>query len=230
VESGENGEFQGVLKPIPGKVYATYWEKTKSFLAVIALPMGNFSSIGFEGSIDSCGLTENPCYTKNRKGEYILARGYRDGEELEKERIFPILYFDGNPFPHQSAIGWCAGKDLREFKDEHQLVPYMKTVRQYLQSRDFTEDTQDSEVEPARARSVVQEESEAERARSESIAREIQVAGSDDDYTEPSDPDTDPEDLDATDDAEEDVNMADGITEEPSNSEDILNPQTCGGN
>lgn len=210
VESGENGEFQGVVKPIPGKVYATYWEKTKSFLAVIALPMGNFSSIGFEGSIDSCGLTENPCYAKNRKGEYVLARGYRDGEELEKERIFPILYFDGNPFPHQSAIGWCASKDLREFKDEHQLVPYMKTVRQYLQSRGFTEDTQDSE---------------AERARSESVAREIQVAGSDDDYTEPSDPDTDPEDLDATDDAEEDVDMADGITEEPSNSEDILNPQ-----
>ncbi|KAH7184859.1 uncharacterized protein B0J16DRAFT_122997 [Fusarium flagelliforme] len=218
VESGENGEFEGVLKPIPGKVYATYWEKIKSFLAVIALPMGDFSSIGFEGSIDSCDLTENPCYTKNRKGEYTLARGYRDGEELEKERIFPILYFDGNPFPHHSAIGWCAGKDLREFKDEHQLVPYMKTVRQYLQSRGFTEDTQDSEAEPARTRLVAQEESEAEPARSESVAREIQVAGSDDDYAEPSDPDTDPEDLDATDDAEEDVDMADGITEEPSNT------------
>ncbi|KAJ4026527.1 hypothetical protein NW752_001477 [Fusarium irregulare] len=235
VQSGEDREFQGVLKPVPGKVYATYWEGTKSFLAVVVLPMGDFCSVGFEGSIDSCDLPKNPCWTKNRKKKYTWAKGYRDGEALEKERMFPVLYFDGGYFPSKSAIMWCAGRDLREFRDEHQLVPYMKTVRQYLQSRGLIEDTQDSEAGRARTKSAVREgpeteaagtesvaheEPEAERARSESVGGEIQVAGSDDDFAESSDTDSDSEDLDATVDAEEeeDLDMADVLTEEPSNT------------
>ncbi|KAJ4127914.1 hypothetical protein NW768_008197 [Fusarium equiseti] len=221
VDSGENGEFHGILNPTPGKVYTTYWEKTKSFLAVIVLPMGDFSSIRFEGSIDSCGLPENPCYTKNRKGEYILAKGYRDGEELEKERMFPLLYIDGSPFPEQCPVAWCAGKDLRKFRAEDQLVPYMKMVRRYLESRGYTENTQDSdfEAEPAGTESVAHEDSEAERARTESEAHEIEVAEFDDDYIQDSDPDTEPEeDLDALELAQEDIDMADETTGEPSNT------------
>ncbi|ENH66476.1 hypothetical protein FOC1_g10003600 [Fusarium oxysporum f. sp. cubense race 1] len=57
-------EFKGIINPKCGKVYLTYWDKTKEWLAVLILPMGSFDKIGIPGSIETCGLADSlpPCY------------------------------------------------------------------------------------------------------------------------------------------------------------------------
>ncbi|UZP38449.1 hypothetical protein NXS19_006265 [Fusarium pseudograminearum] len=58
-ESAGSGKFEGIVDPKPGNVYATYWKKTKEWLAVVLLPMGDFSTVGIPGSIISCDLVDS---------------------------------------------------------------------------------------------------------------------------------------------------------------------------
>jgi hypothetical protein len=144
-ESTDNDKFEGILNPKPGNIYTTYWKKTKEWLAVVLLPMGDFSTVGIPGSIVSCDLIETlpPCYNKiPKRGKYVWAKGYRNREAHEKERMFPVMFFDGRPFPGKSAIMWIEARELRDFdpKQKHRLIPYLKTVRGYLQSREWSED------------------------------------------------------------------------------------------
>ncbi|EKJ77585.1 hypothetical protein FPSE_02083 [Fusarium pseudograminearum CS3096] len=151
-ESAGSGKFEGIVDPKPGNVYATYWKKTKEWLAVVLLPMGDFSTVGIPGSIISCDLVDSlpPCYRKtSKKGPYVWAKGYRNGEEHEKERMFPVMFFDGRPFPAKSAIMWIEARELRAFdlKREPKLVPHTKAIRGYLKSRDWSEDEEDTDEE-----------------------------------------------------------------------------------
>ncbi|KAM0345058.1 hypothetical protein ACHAPU_006944 [Fusarium lateritium] len=136
-QSSAAGEFQGIVNAEAGNIYLTFWTKTKEWLAVLLLPMGDFNSVGIPGSITSCGLSESlpSCYRFNKKSKkYNWAKGFEDGKPLAKERLFPVMYFDGREFPHKSAIMWIEAKDLREFhpKFGNSLVPNMKIVRTYL--------------------------------------------------------------------------------------------------
>ncbi|PCD34290.1 hypothetical protein FGRA07_08608 [Fusarium graminearum] len=151
-ESAGSSKFEGIVDPKPGNVYATYWKKTKEWLAVVLLPMGDFSTVGIPGSIVSCDLVDSlpPCYRKtSKKGPYVWAKGYRNGEEHEKERMFPVMFFDGRPFPAKSAIMWIEARELRAFdlKREPKLVPHTKAIRGYLKSRDWSEDEEDTDEE-----------------------------------------------------------------------------------
>ncbi|ESU10127.1 hypothetical protein FGSG_03141 [Fusarium graminearum PH-1] len=87
--------------------------------------MGDFSTVGIPGSIVS------------------------NGEEHEKERMFPVMFFDGRPFPAKSAIMWIEARELRAFdlKREPKLVPHTKAIRGYLKSRDWSEDEEDTDEE-----------------------------------------------------------------------------------
>ncbi|KAH6993088.1 hypothetical protein EDB82DRAFT_474871 [Fusarium venenatum] len=149
-ESTDNDKFEGILHPKPGNIYTTYWKKTKEWLAVVLLPMGDFSTVGIPGSIVSCDLIETlpSCYNKTpKRGKYVWAKGYRNREAHEKERMFPVMFFDGRPFPGKSAIMWIEARELRDFdpKQKHKLIPHLKTVRGYLKSRDWSEDEEDSD-------------------------------------------------------------------------------------
>ncbi|KAM0304881.1 hypothetical protein ACHAPM_002998 [Fusarium culmorum] len=151
-ESAGSDKFEGIVDPKPGNVYATYWKKTKEWLAVVLLPMGDFSTVGIPGSIVSCDLVDSlpSCYRKtSKKGPYVWAKGYRNGEEHEKERMFPVMFFDGRPFPAKSAIMWIEARELRAFdlKREPKLVPHAKAIRGYLKSRDWSEDEEDTDEE-----------------------------------------------------------------------------------
>ncbi|KAF4993083.1 hypothetical protein FGRMN_6698 [Fusarium graminum] len=136
-QSSAAGEFRGIVDAEAGNIYLTFWSKTKEWLAVLLLPMGDFNSVGIPGSITSCGLSESlpSCYRFNKRSKkYVWAKGYEDGKPLAKERMFPVMYFDGREFPHKSAIMWIDAKDLREFHPKlgDSLVPNIKVVRRYL--------------------------------------------------------------------------------------------------
>ncbi|XEV02978.1 hypothetical protein FSHL1_008265 [Fusarium sambucinum] len=149
-ESTDKDKFEGILNPKPGNIYTTYWRKTKEWLAVVVLPMGDFSTVGIPGSIVSCDLIETlpSCYDKTpKRGKYVWAKGYRNREAHEKERMFPVMFFDGRPFPGKSAIMWIEARELCDFdpKQKHRLIPQLKIVRAYLKSRDWSEDDEDSD-------------------------------------------------------------------------------------
>uniref|UniRef100_A0A0D2Y7Q1 Uncharacterized protein n=1 Tax=Fusarium oxysporum (strain Fo5176) TaxID=660025 RepID=A0A0D2Y7Q1_FUSOF len=87
-------EFKGIINPKCGKVYLTYWDKTKEWLAVLILPMGSFDKIGIPGSIETCGLADSlpPCYQYDKvPGEYTWAKPYETGNTLVHERVFPVI-------------------------------------------------------------------------------------------------------------------------------------------
>ncbi|KAM0250809.1 hypothetical protein ACHAP5_002026 [Fusarium lateritium] len=147
-------EFEGIANPEPGRVYLTFWAKTKEWLAVLLLPMGDFNSVGIPGSITSCGLSESlpSCYRFNKRTKkYTWAREYQDGMPLVSERIFPVMYFDGREFPHKSAIMWIEGKDLRKFHRRlgSSLVPNIKIILKYIEEHggnQMEDDEEDVEV------------------------------------------------------------------------------------
>ncbi|RBQ68966.1 hypothetical protein FVER14953_10809 [Fusarium verticillioides] len=132
-------EFKGITDPKCGKVYLTYWDKTKEWLAVLILPMGSFDKIGIPGSIETCGLADSlpPCYQYDKvSGEYKWAKPYETGNRLVNERMFPVMYFDGRDFPNRSAIDWIDAKDLRRFcpKLNNDLLPHIKEVDKYIKA------------------------------------------------------------------------------------------------
>ncbi|KAF4343273.1 hypothetical protein FBEOM_2749 [Fusarium beomiforme] len=132
-------KFEGITNPRPGKVYLTYWDKTKEWLAVLVLPMGDFSKIGIPGSIKSCGLADSlpSCYQYDKAtGKYSWAKTYEYGNALVQERIFPVMYFDGRDFPNRSAIDWVEAKNLRKFdlKANNAFLPHVKEVDKYLKA------------------------------------------------------------------------------------------------
>ncbi|KAM0287590.1 hypothetical protein ACHAO9_007620 [Fusarium lateritium] len=147
-------EFEGIASPEAGRIYLTFWAKTKEWLAVLLLPMGDFNSVGIPGSITSCGLSESlpSCYRFNKRTKkYTWAREYQDDMPLVSERIFPVMYFDGREFPHKSAIMWIEGKDLRKFHRRlgSSLVPNMKIILKYLEEHgenEMEDDEEDVEV------------------------------------------------------------------------------------
>ncbi|KAM0439217.1 hypothetical protein ACHAQK_006323 [Fusarium lateritium] len=147
-------EFEGIASPEAGRIYLTFWAKTKEWLAVLLLPMGDFNNVGIPGSITSCGLSESlpSCYRFNKRTKkYTWAREYQDDMPLVSERIFPVMYFDGREFPHKSAIMWIEGKDLRKFHRRlgSSLVPNMKIILKYLEEHgenEMEDDEEDVEV------------------------------------------------------------------------------------
>ncbi|KAG5797287.1 hypothetical protein H9Q69_003670 [Fusarium xylarioides] len=153
-------EFEGITDPKCGKVYLTYWDKTKEWLAVLILPMGSFDKIGIPGSIESCGLADSlpPCYQYDKvSGEYKWAKPYETGNRLVNERMFPVMYFDGRDFPNRSAIDWIDAKDLRRFnpKLNNDLLPHINEVDKYIKADPartaLQEDDEDGERVPQKA-------------------------------------------------------------------------------
>ncbi|KAF4960147.1 hypothetical protein FGADI_1165 [Fusarium gaditjirri] len=158
-------EFKGITDPKCGKVYLTYWDKTKEWLAVLVLPMGSFDKIGIPGSIETCGLADSlpPCFQYDKaSGEYKWAKPYETGNTLVRGRMFPVMYFDGRDFPNRSAIDWIEAKDLRRFnpKLNNDLLPHIKEVEKFLKADPvraaLQEDDEDGEGVPYKERTESQ--------------------------------------------------------------------------
>ncbi|EGU88227.1 hypothetical protein FOXB_01255 [Fusarium oxysporum f. sp. conglutinans Fo5176] len=131
-------DFEGITNPDAGSIYLAFWEKSKDWFAVLLLPMQDLESVGIPGSIESLGLAEvlPRCYCGKQDG-FSWAEGFNDGEPLLMEREFPVMYFDGQDFPAQSAVGWVSARDLRQFdaNNKNSLIPHIRSVRKFLKTR-----------------------------------------------------------------------------------------------
>ncbi|KAL9561078.1 hypothetical protein ACKAV7_014819 [Fusarium commune] len=180
-------EFKGITNPKCGKVYLTYWDRTKEWLAVLILPMGSFDKIGIPGSIETCGLADSlpPCYQYDKVSrEYTWAKSYETGNTLIRERMFPVMYFDGRDFPNRSAIDWIEAKDLRRFnpKLNNDLLPHIKEVDKYLKADParaaLQEDDEDGEGVPYKERTQSQAPKPEEPKKKKRKSSEHKTSGS----------------------------------------------------
>ncbi|KAI1310305.1 hypothetical protein F5Y03DRAFT_392242 [Xylaria venustula] len=132
----------GITDPTPGEVYLGYWPKSRSWLAVLLLPLGDFNNIGLNGTIADTGLLNDipPCYRYSRKAKVF--RGWQDGFDdagpFVMDRQFPVMYFD-DQFPKRSSVGWMPAKDLKLFDPEDpsiRLTPNYGSALEFIKQRD----------------------------------------------------------------------------------------------
>lgn len=131
----------GIVETISGQVYLGFWEMSKEWSAVLLLPTANLEDVGVPGTIEDLGLADivPSCYDYNQHTKKFGWRdGYEDGGRLASQREFPVMYFDGLPFPAKSAVGWVAAKNLRAFNPDDpssSLIPNLRLVRKFLSER-----------------------------------------------------------------------------------------------
>ncbi|KAH8900020.1 hypothetical protein GQ53DRAFT_206688 [Thozetella sp. PMI_491] len=87
-----------VTDPAPGELYRAFWSEEKRNYAVVVLPWGDLSRVGFNGTLATTGLLDRApkCYVIDRMVPKILgwSAGFEDGGSLVDKREFPVCYFD----------------------------------------------------------------------------------------------------------------------------------------
>ncbi|KAI0433344.1 hypothetical protein F5Y09DRAFT_351775 [Xylaria sp. FL1042] len=151
----QSKRVDAITDPTPGNVYLGYWPKSRSWLAVLLLPLGNFGDIGLSGTIADTGLLHDvpPCYRYSRRAKAFRGwqDGFEDGGQFVVDRQFPVIYFDDS-FPGGS-VGWMPAKNLKIFDPEDPsvfLIPNHGPALDFLKQRD-TDGGRETQQESASA-------------------------------------------------------------------------------
>jgi hypothetical protein len=77
------------------------------------------------------------CYDYDAQGKTLSwKQGYGDDGAGISTRQFPIMYFDGLPFPEKSAVGWVPATNLQVYDDlARNLVQYDQQVQEFIKSQ-----------------------------------------------------------------------------------------------
>jgi hypothetical protein len=135
-------DADGIVEPIRGQVYLGFWEMSKQWSAVLLLPTANLDHVGVPGTIEDLGLAKMvpSCYSYSQRTKKFSWRAdYEVGGRLASQREFPVMYFDGLPFPAKSTVGWVAAKNLRAFDPydpSSSLIPNIRAVRKFITERE----------------------------------------------------------------------------------------------
>lgn len=135
------GMSAGIISPTPGEIYLGFWSKSKEWLPVLLLlTNGSNIDIGVSSTIEELGLMNNipSCYVYDKRTRKLLwGKDYEDGNSMVSKREFPVMYFDGLPFPERSTVGWVAATNLQVFDHDKasSLISNIKQVREFLRKR-----------------------------------------------------------------------------------------------
>lgn len=107
--------IMAITDPTAGEVYQVYWRMLKKWTAAVVLPLENLETVGVEDSIESLGLLKSlpSCHTYDSLTKtFQWSKGYEDGGKNVFKREFPVMFFNGSPFPDGSEVAWVPAKDL----------------------------------------------------------------------------------------------------------------------
>lgn len=113
--SSRRRSFVVITDPTPGEVYQVYWRALKKWTAALVLPLENLDKAGIPESIESLGLLKSIplCYIyKFSTKTFQWSKGYEAGGKFISKREFPVMFFNGTPFPDRSEVAWVPAKDL----------------------------------------------------------------------------------------------------------------------
>ncbi|KAF4467099.1 hypothetical protein FALBO_6035 [Fusarium albosuccineum] len=140
--SRRNGLLPGsdaVTNPAPGEVYLVYWRRSKQWLAGLLLPLKDLSKVGVSNSIENLGLLSDlpECYAYDSSSKTFLWRvGYEDDGPKVAMREFPVMFFDGLPFPDESTVAWVPAEDIQIYDSSAMdLIAHHQQVQDYFDSR-----------------------------------------------------------------------------------------------
>ncbi|KAF9765223.1 hypothetical protein IL306_002539 [Fusarium sp. DS 682] len=122
--------------PRTGETYMAWWDDDDGSVVLHALLVIPFSEPGY--GVDICvensdlGDDIPDCYESNGTGAYDWAEGYKDGGEHVKNRIYPIMCFDGET-PHN--VAWLPVEHFRILDVHDKHLDYTQAVNDYIASR-----------------------------------------------------------------------------------------------
>ena len=102
------------------------------------MPTHNLEDVGVPETMQTLGLTKNvpECYAYDSQTQtFSWEKQYEDGGELESERSYPVMYFDGTEFPERASVSWVKVHDLREYDmtGPRDLLEHHKQAELYLE-------------------------------------------------------------------------------------------------
>ncbi|RSL58701.1 hypothetical protein CEP54_007617 [Fusarium duplospermum] len=133
--------LSGITRPIPGRIYLTYWETTRDWLPALILPHIGLEAFGIPSTLEELGLMKNTpaCLRCEPDTQNLKWReGYEHDGTHAMDRQFPVLFFDRRDFPEGASAGWVKASDLQELRVFHtssRLVPNLKVAKKYLRNR-----------------------------------------------------------------------------------------------
>lgn len=122
----------------PGEVYKGYCGS--SWRLVVALPIGSLEQVGLGGSLEDTGLLDvlpEGVTFDHMTGEFSRASS---SAEDERVRLYPIMHFNGDPFPEGSDVNVLEIEDLELFDRNASEVTqdfYLSTALQYIEHREM---------------------------------------------------------------------------------------------
>ncbi|WAO96055.1 Hypothetical protein NCS54_01371600 [Fusarium falciforme] len=136
----QHGTPQAAVDPEYGQVYRVYWNLSKQWLAALLLPMQNLHDVGIPYSIEGLGLLEDlpQCYAYDCQSKtFSWKEGYEDNGPRVSMRKFPVMFFDGSPFPSKSSVAWVSASDLQIYDPSAKnLIEHSQQVLNYLEARE----------------------------------------------------------------------------------------------
>ncbi|KAH7150434.1 hypothetical protein B0J13DRAFT_550157 [Dactylonectria estremocensis] len=134
-------DAEAIIEPTPGNLYFAFRQKSKEWSAALLLPKTDLEDFGIPSTLEQLGLMEDipACYTYNKDTDtFRWRKGYREGQPMVKERQFPVMFFDGLPFPAKSEVAWITSKDMRPLDitiTHSSLIPHHQSVFKYIKER-----------------------------------------------------------------------------------------------
>ncbi|KAM6511467.1 hypothetical protein FALCPG4_016471 [Fusarium falciforme] len=154
--------IMAITDPTAGEVYQVYWRMLKKWTAAIVLPLENLERLGVEDSIESLGLLKSlpSCYSYDSLTKtFQWSKGYEASGKNVSKREFPVMFFNGSPFPDGSEVAWVPAKDLNP-PEICALEPHIQ--RQVLDFLEAKEARKEGVFEDVPEERDVEEESEEE--------------------------------------------------------------------
>ncbi|KAM0554144.1 hypothetical protein ACHAPJ_006943 [Fusarium lateritium] len=147
-QRGQYGTSQAVADLEGGQIYRVYWKLSKQWLAALLLPMHDLQDVGVLESIESLGLLKDlpQCYAYDHRSKVFSWKdGYEDNGPRVSARKFPVMFFDGSPFPSKSSVAWVSADNLEIYDASAQgLIEHSQQVLQYLESRQKADEARTS--------------------------------------------------------------------------------------
>ncbi|KAJ3542217.1 hypothetical protein NM208_g4213 [Fusarium decemcellulare] len=123
----------------PGQIYCVYDKDSNKWVAALLLPMKNLHDIGVPSSIKNLGLLRSLplCYLYDSQSEtFLWNEGYEDEGPRVTGRQYPVMFFDGSPFPEKAPAGWAHAEDLKIYNaSSWGLTEHRQQVLDFLEVR-----------------------------------------------------------------------------------------------
>ncbi|KAJ4111348.1 hypothetical protein NW768_011925 [Fusarium equiseti] len=138
LRKGKQEDYDYQLELVPGKVYAIYWNETKSWFPALLLPLHDLASIGIHESFLNMGLVRPTplCYEYDSSSQkFTWANGYEDGGPQCLERHYPFIFFEEEEkkFPEECQKAWIPLYDIMPWnEDEARRIDHSERALEYL--------------------------------------------------------------------------------------------------